>query len=128
MRVRQGASAFLSTVIGNQASASLFPTRSTRKSFAASNSGWESVEDVVKAPLRAARRLESAIGHPESAVRQVGQALEGVGEIGWAFANPAPRIPLNVEIGSHRRYLWVRSDLAHFKKIKDALGGTVKPG
>src|SRR5206468_12019565 len=45
--------------------------------------------------------------------------------IGWAFANPAPRVPLNVEIGSHRRYVWVRSDLAGFKKVKDALGGTV---
>ena len=75
--------------------------------------------------MRAVRRLESAISHPEAAARQVGQALEGVGEIGWAFANPAPQVPLNVEIGSHRRYLWVRSDLAHFKKIKDALGGTV---
>ena len=83
------------------------------------------VEDVLRAPVRAVRRLEAAIGHPEAAARQVGQALEGVGEIGWAFANPAPQVPLNVEIGSHRRYRWVRSDLAHFKKVKDALGGTV---
>ena len=83
------------------------------------------VEDVLKAPVRAVRRLEGAITHPEAAARQVGQALEGVGEIGWAFANPAPSVPINVEIGSHRRYLWVRSDLAHFKKVKDALGGTV---
>ena len=28
-------------------------------------------------------------------------------------------------IGSHRRYTWVRGDLAHYKRIKDALGGTV---
>src|SRR5947207_875588 len=83
------------------------------------------VEDVLKAPLRAARRLEAAIEHPEATVRRVGHALEGVGEIGWAFANPAPKVPLNVEIGSHRRYAWVRSDLAHFKRVKDALGGTV---
>jgi diacylglycerol O-acyltransferase len=34
-------------------------------------------------------------------------------------------VPLNVEIGSHRRYEWVRSDLAQFKRIKDVLGGTV---
>ena len=82
-------------------------------------------EDLVNAPLRAARRLEQAVERPGAAVRQAGQALEGVGEIGWAFANPAPRVPLNVEIGSHRRYVWVRSDLAGFKKVKDALGGTV---
>ncbi len=82
-------------------------------------------EDLIKAPLRVARRLEGAVAHPEAAAHQLGQALEGVGEIGWAFANPAPKLPLNVEIGSHRRFAWVRSDLAHFKKVKDALGGTV---
>ena len=53
------------------------------------------------------------------------EALEGVGEVGWNFANPAPDVPLNVEIGSHRRFVWVRSELADFKRIKDALGGTV---
>jgi WS/DGAT/MGAT family acyltransferase len=34
-------------------------------------------------------------------------------------------VPLNVDIGSHRRFLWVRSDLAQMKRVKDALGGTV---
>ena len=36
-----------------------------------------------------------------------------------------PSVPLNVEIGSHRRFEWVRADLAQFKRIKSALGGTV---
>jgi WS/DGAT/MGAT family acyltransferase len=48
-----------------------------------------------------------------------------VGEVAWNFANPAPTLPLNVPIGSHRRFVWVRSDLAQFKGIKDVLGGTV---
>jgi WS/DGAT/MGAT family acyltransferase len=34
-------------------------------------------------------------------------------------------VPLNVDIGSHRRFLWVRSDLAQMKRVKNALGGTV---
>ena len=34
-------------------------------------------------------------------------------------------MPLNVEIGPHRRFDWVRGDLAQFKRIKNALGGTV---
>ena len=67
----------------------------------------------------------SARSAPADAVREVAEAVEGVGEIGWAFANPAPKVPLNVEIGSHRRFTWVRSDLAQMKRIKDALGGTV---
>ena len=38
---------------------------------------------------------------------------------------PAPASPLNVPIGPHRRYTWVDADLARFKAIKTALGGTV---
>ena len=41
------------------------------------------------------------------------------------FADPAPDVPLNQEIGPHRRYVWARSELATFKRIKDSLGGTV---
>ena len=49
---------------------------------------------------------------------------------GWArssahFADPAPDVPLNQEIGPHRRFVWARSELATFKRIKDSLGGTV---
>jgi diacylglycerol O-acyltransferase len=83
------------------------------------------VEGLLATPVRLARRLERAIQHPQATLRQMAEAVEGVSEIGWAFANPAPKVPLNVDIGSHRRFVWVRSDLAHLKRIKDALGGTV---
>jgi diacylglycerol O-acyltransferase / wax synthase len=83
------------------------------------------VEGLLGTPLRLARRLEHGIQHPQATLRQLAEAAEGVGEIGWAFANPAPKVPLNVDIGSHRRFVWVRSDLAHMKRVKDALGGTV---
>jgi diacylglycerol O-acyltransferase / wax synthase len=82
-------------------------------------------EDLLRAPVMAARRLERALEHPERAAHQVRDAVEAVGEIGWNLANPAPKVPLNVEIGSHRRYSWVRSDLDRFKRIKNAAGGTV---
>jgi WS/DGAT/MGAT family acyltransferase len=82
-------------------------------------------EDLLQAPIRAVRRLERVVQHPESAARQVRDAVEAVSEVGWNFANPAPKVPLNVEIGSHRRYVWVRSDLDHFKRVKNTLGGTV---
>jgi diacylglycerol O-acyltransferase / wax synthase len=39
--------------------------------------------------------------------------------------NPAPKVPLNTDIGSHRTYRWVHSSLADFKIVKDAFGGTV---
>jgi diacylglycerol O-acyltransferase / wax synthase len=83
------------------------------------------VEGLLATPVRLARRLERAVQHPQATARQMAEAVQGVGEIGWAFANPAPKVPLNVDIGSHRRFVWVRSDLAHMKRVKDALGGTV---
>ena len=51
--------------------------------------------------------------------------MEGLGEVAWAGLNPAPPTPLNVEIGPHRRYRIVRNDLADFKAVKNAFGGTV---
>ncbi len=63
--------------------------------------------------------------HPETTARKAVEALEGVGEVVGAFADPAPDVPLNRPIGPHRRFVWARSELATFKRIKDALGGTV---
>jgi diacylglycerol O-acyltransferase len=82
-------------------------------------------EDLAATPLRAVGRLESAIRHPRPAVRQLGESAEAIGEVAWNFANPAPEVPLNTEIGSHRRFQWVRAELSTLKRIKDALGGTV---
>jgi WS/DGAT/MGAT family acyltransferase len=83
------------------------------------------VEGAAKLPFKFARRLEQAVERPRSALKEVGELAEAVGEVAWNFADPAPDLPLNTEIGPHRRFEWVRSDLAQFKRIKDALGGTV---
>ena len=83
------------------------------------------VADVVAAPVKLAERAVEAVRNPETTARKAVEALEGVGEIVSAFADPAPDVPLNEEIGPHRRYVWVRSELATFKGIKNALGGTV---
>jgi diacylglycerol O-acyltransferase / wax synthase len=80
---------------------------------------------VAQLPFRVLRRAERAIEHPRSALRHATEAAEALGEVGWAFANPAPKLPLNVEIGSHRRYAGVRSELETFKRVKDTFGGTV---
>ena len=83
------------------------------------------VADVAAVPVKAAERLATAVQHPEAAARRVGEGLEALSEVAWNFTNPAPEVPLNVEIGTHRRFIWARSELATFKRIKDALGGTV---
>jgi WS/DGAT/MGAT family acyltransferase len=83
------------------------------------------IERVATAPIKIAQRLTNAARHPGSTINRAAEAVEGVSEIAWAFADPAPKVPLNVEIGSHRRFVWLRCELADFKAIKDSLGGTV---
>jgi diacylglycerol O-acyltransferase / wax synthase len=83
------------------------------------------IEGIATTPLRVARRLVNAVEHPGPAVHRATEAAEALGEVAWSLANPAPEVPLNTEIGSHRRFEWVRSDLGELKRIKNALGGTV---
>ena len=83
------------------------------------------VEGLAKTPLRIARRLESAVRRPATSLGQAREAAEGLGDVAWALANPAPDVPLNVEIGPHRRFVWIRGELEQLKRVKRALGGTV---
>jgi WS/DGAT/MGAT family acyltransferase len=85
----------------------------------------EGVKGLVRTPVSLAGRALGALQHPRRAAAQAREAAEGIGEVVWAGLNPAPEVPLNVEIGSHRRVWWVRSRLDDFKEIKNALGGTV---
>ncbi len=83
------------------------------------------VRGLARLPLDFASRAMSAATHPGRALDDAREALEGIGEVAWAALNPAPATPLNVPIGPHRRLAFVRNDLADFKLVKDALGGTV---
>jgi WS/DGAT/MGAT family acyltransferase len=80
---------------------------------------------LVRAPLQLAARAVDAAMHPQDTVAATREAIEGVGEIAWQGLNPAPPTPLNVEIGPHRRLVFVRCELEDFKLVKNAFGGTV---
>jgi diacylglycerol O-acyltransferase / wax synthase len=80
---------------------------------------------AAETPFKLARRALRAASHPERTAERVLEAGEALAEVAWNFTNPAPEIPLNVEIGSHRRFAWTRAELEDFKKIKNVLGGTV---
>jgi diacylglycerol O-acyltransferase len=85
----------------------------------------EGVKGLVRTPFSLAGRAVGALQHPAETIERVREAAEGLGEVVWAGMNPAPDVPLNVEIGPHRRVRWVQSRLADFKEVKNGLGGTV---
>ena len=71
-------------------------------------------------PREIARGVRAALRGPRQVVRglvDAGRFMEG--------AAAAPATPFNVEIGPHRRLAFVRADLADFKRVKNAHGGTV---
>jgi diacylglycerol O-acyltransferase len=80
---------------------------------------------LVRTGLRTAAAAAVLATRPGETLRAARTAVEGLGEVAWAGMNPAPPTPLNVEIGPHRRYVVVRNELADFKAVKNALGGTV---
>jgi diacylglycerol O-acyltransferase len=95
------------------------PSPSTRQLLA------RGATDAAAAPFKLAEGAAAAARHPETAARRLAEALEGIGEVVGALADPAPKVPLNQPIGPHRRFTLARSELATFKRIKDSLGGTV---
>ena len=71
--------------------------------------------------VRGARRVFRG---PRRAARAGLDALEAAGTFARTGLG-APSSPFNVEIGPYRRFATVSADLAEFKRIKNASGGTV---
>jgi len=76
-------------------------------------------------PGEFARGARSVLRGPRRAAEKAGGMLVNLGAFTFAGVNGAPESPLNVDIGPHRRFTWVESDLSRFKAIKNGLGGTV---
>ncbi len=80
----------------------------------------EALRERATSPRELARGVKAVLRGPR-------QVLRGLGATGKMLeaATAAPHSRFNVEIGSHRRLAFVRSDLDDFKRVKDAHGGTV---
>ncbi|HEY1568437.1 MAG TPA: wax ester/triacylglycerol synthase family O-acyltransferase [Solirubrobacteraceae bacterium] len=76
-------------------------------------------------PAEIVRGVRATLRGPRHVAARFGRALGGVSAVARAGLQAAPPSPLNVRIGPHRRFTWVRGDLQEFKAIKNALGGTV---
>jgi diacylglycerol O-acyltransferase len=74
---------------------------------------------------RLGRWLRRASQEPKRARRRAADGLTGLWEVTWNLARPAPKVPFNTEIGASRSFCWANFELAEFKHVKDALGGTV---
>lgn len=74
---------------------------------------------------RMGRWLGRARREPGRARRRAADGLAGLWEVTWNLVRPAPRVPLNAEIGPARSFCWANFELADFKRVKNGLGGTV---
>jgi diacylglycerol O-acyltransferase / wax synthase len=85
----------------------------------------EALLERATIPAEIARSVKAVFRGPRRIAEGLRDAAVGVGAMAWAGLNPAPSSPYNRSIGPHRRFTWVRADLAEIKAIKDELGGTV---
>ena len=75
-------------------------------------------------PGEAVRGVRALFRAPRHVAGAVVDGLESIGALARAGIS-APSSPFNVEISPYRRFAWVQADLAAFKRIKSATGGTV---
>jgi diacylglycerol O-acyltransferase / wax synthase len=85
----------------------------------------EALIERATIPAEAARSVRAVLRGPRRVLRGARDAAVGVGAMAWAGLNPAPPTPYNKSIGPHRRFTWVRAELADLKAIKNELGGTI---
>ncbi len=74
---------------------------------------------------RMVRWLGRAARQPQRARKRAADGIAGLWEVTWNLARPAPKVPLNVEIGPARSFAWAEFPLADFKRIKNSLNVTV---
>jgi diacylglycerol O-acyltransferase / wax synthase len=75
-------------------------------------------------PREIARGLRRIGRGPRRALRNATDAAVAAGSFAWTGVG-APGSPFNFDVGTHRRFAWVRASLAEMKQVKNELGGTV---
>ena len=85
----------------------------------------DALRERATVPSEAVRGIRATVRGPRAVATRATKALGNVSALARAGMQAAPPSPFNVRIGPHRRFTWVRADLAGFKAIKNSLGGTV---
>ncbi|MGH2937906.1 MAG: WS/DGAT/MGAT family O-acyltransferase [Solirubrobacterales bacterium] len=88
--------------------------------------GLRAATGVLATLRRLARWLTRAAQDPSDASRRAGDGIVGLWEVTFNLLRAAPRVPINPRgVGPRRDFAWATFDLPEFKRIKNALGGTV---
>jgi diacylglycerol O-acyltransferase / wax synthase len=80
---------------------------------------------IAAVPRRIAAWFRRAREQPGRAAGRARDSVAGLWEVALNLARPAPAVPFNRPIGRSRGFVWANFDLADFKHVKNALGGTV---
>lgn len=83
------------------------------------------LNEIVRSPKAVVDTVRTGLVDVQETVTHVGRNLVGVLSAARTMARPANASPLNVDIGSARRYATTKAELESFKRIKRAHGGTI---
>jgi WS/DGAT/MGAT family acyltransferase len=83
------------------------------------------VADWVRSPADAVSTVRHGLDDAHGAARRVGRSIGGVVSAVSSVVRSAAPGPLNAEIGEQRRYATAATDLADYKRIRKAHGGTI---
>lgn len=79
----------------------------------------EALMGAVRSPKALVRTARTGVEDARRLAGRVGSAAGGVmSQVARSAARPAPASPLNVEVGPHRRYVMLRTDLKEYQKIR----------
>jgi WS/DGAT/MGAT family acyltransferase len=84
----------------------------------------EALVERAISPGEIARGLRRIARGPRRALRRATDAAIAAGTFAWTGVG-APASPFNFDVGTHRRFAWVRASLTDMKQVKNELGGTV---
>src|SRR5438034_2608050 len=82
----------------------------------------DSLVERATEPAEIVRSVRASLRGPRQVANRLVKAGQAIVSTGAAVA---PRTPINVPIGAHRRFEVVRVDLGQVKEIRKALGGTI---
>jgi diacylglycerol O-acyltransferase / wax synthase len=83
------------------------------------------ITETVRRPSTAVEQVRAGLSGVEHGAQRILGNLGGLAATARAAARPAPSGPLNVDIGSHRRFATVDASLDDFRRIRVTHGGTI---